>query len=95
MAGKEIQRLSFILILTIKPSNINIASPPDDINKTGLKNKPTNSPIAPRISNRMVRSPNFSNLKRLNSFFIYGEIKYEIEYIKKDKLEIKTQEINK
>ncbi len=70
MAGKEIQRPSFDLILTTKPSNINMASPPDDTNKIGLSNKPVNSPIAPKNSKIIVRSPNFSILKRLNSLFI-------------------------
>ena len=72
-----------------------MASPPDDINKIGLNNNPINSPKAPRISKIIVRSPNFSTLKRLNSSFILGKIKYEIEYTIKEKLENITQEINK
>ena len=43
----------------------------------------------------IIRKPNFSNLKRLNSIFICGEIKYEIEYARKERLDIKTHEINK
>jgi hypothetical protein len=43
----------------------------------------------------IVRSPSFSILKRLNSFFIWGNMKYEIEYARKEKLDIKTQEKNK
>ena len=75
IAGKETQRESFELILAIRASNNNKASPLDDINKMGLTNKPTNSPMAPIISKKIVNSPNFSNLKRLNSFFIWGEMK--------------------
>lgn len=75
MAGKETQRLSFDLILNTKPSNINVASPPDDISKIGLRNKPASSPIAPIISRIIVKRPNFSILNLLNSLFICGEIK--------------------
>ena len=61
----------------------------------GLKNKPTNNPMAPKISNIIINRPNLSNLKRLNSFFIWGEMKQLIVQNKKDKLDIKTEEISK
>ena len=69
-AGDEAHILSFIFNLTNTPRNISIASPPDEINKTGFNESPTNNPIAPRNCKMMVRRPNFSSLKRLNSFFI-------------------------
>lgn len=50
-AGKETNKLSRDLILTIKPKNINRESPPDDNTRMGLKNRPTNNPMAPSICN--------------------------------------------
>jgi len=91
MAGKEIKKLSFDLILASKPSNINMASPPDDISRIGLKNRPTNKPKAPSISKIITNIPKSFKSNRSNSFFILGEIKYEIEYPAKEKLENKTQ----
>ena len=85
---------SLNLILIIKPRNINKASPPDDMSKIGLYNKPTNNPKAPKISRIIVNKPNFSTFKRLNSFFILGEIKYEIAYARKERLDIETHKIN-
>jgi len=95
IAGKETKKLSFILSLVMKPKNINKESPPDDINKIGLKNKPTNNPKAPSISSIIIKRPRWFKLNRSNSLFICGEMKYEIEYPIKDKLENKTQESNK
>ena len=57
MAGKVTKKLSFDLILIIKPSNINIASPPEDIISKGLKNNPTNNPMAPSISRIIINTP--------------------------------------
>ena len=82
------------MILNIKPININKASPPDDISKIVLNSKPTNKPIAPKISRIIVNKPNFSTFKRLNSFFILGEIKYEIAYARNERLDIETHKIN-
>lgn len=95
IAGKEIKKLSFILILIMKPRNINRESPPDDINRMGLKNKPTNNPKAPSISSMVTKRPRCFKLKRSNSLSICGEMKYEIEYAIKDRLENKAQEVNK
>lgn len=95
IAGKETKKLSFILILVMKPRNINKESPPDDINRMGLKNKPTNNPKAPSISNIIIKRPRCFKLNRSNSLVICGEMKYEIEYAIKDRLENKAQEINK
>ena len=95
MAGEETKKLSFDLILVIKPSNINKASPPADISNIGVKSKPANNPKAPSISKIIINRPNFFNLNLSNSVFIWDEVKYEIEYPIKDKLEIKTQVSNK
>lgn len=70
IAGKKAQKLSFDLILIIMASNINSASPPDDINKIGLKNKPTTTPMAPSISRIITTIPIFFSLNRSNSVFI-------------------------
>ncbi len=70
MAGEETKKLSFDLILVIKPSNINKASPPDDISSIGIKSKPANNPKAPRISKIIINRPNFFNLNLSNSVFI-------------------------
>jgi len=74
-AGKEIQILSFNFILTIKPKNISRPSPKEDIVKIGLNFSPTNNPVAPKNSKIIVNRPSFSKLNRLNSFFIWGDIK--------------------
>jgi len=66
---------SFDFIRTNKAINISKASPLADINNRVSNIKPTHKPRAPRISNTIVSSPNFSILNRLNSFFILGEIK--------------------
>ena len=95
MAGEEAKKLSFDLILVIKPNNINRASPPEDISNIGVKLKPANKPKAPSISKIITNSPKFFKLNLSNSDFIWGDVKYEIEYPIKDKLESKTQEINK
>jgi len=79
----------------MKPKNINNESPPDDISRIGLKNIPTNKPIAPSISKIIINRPICFKLNRSNSLFICGEMKYEIEYAIKDKLENKVREINK
>ncbi len=83
------------MILVIKPNNINKESPPDDSSRMGLSNKPTNNPVAPSNSNIIIKRPRCFKLNRSNSLFIWGEMKYEIEYAIKDKLENKVQEINK
>lgn len=70
MAGKETKKLSFDLILVIKPNNINVASPADDISRAGLKNKPTNNPKAPSISKVITNIPNFFKSNLSNSLFI-------------------------
>ena len=75
MAGKEIHKVSFNFILTIKPNIINKPSPKDEIINIGFKNNPTIKPVAPKNSRVMINSPSFSNLKRLNSFFIFGDKK--------------------
>lgn len=75
VAGKEIQILSFNFILTIKPQNINKKSPKDDTIKMGLNFNPTNKPVAPKNSSIIVNKPSFSKLNRLNSFFIFGNMK--------------------
>ncbi len=70
MAGEETKKLSFDLILVIKPSNINKASPPADISNIGVKSKPANNPKAPSISKIIINRPNFFNLNLSNSVFI-------------------------
>lgn len=92
---EKTKKLSFSLILLMKPSSINKESPPDDISRMGLKNRPTNNPKAPSISKIIINRPKCFKLNRSNSLFICGEIKYEIEYAIKDRLENKAQEINK
>ena len=82
------------MILISKPRNIKRERPPEDINKIGLNIKPNNNPKAPKISKMITSRPNFPTFKRLNSFFISGETKYEIEYARKEKLDIKTHKIN-
>jgi hypothetical protein len=47
--------------------------------KKGYSN-PTSKPIAPISSRIMIANPKCSNPKRLNSFFIFGDIKYDIAY---------------
>lgn len=74
-AGKEIQRLSFSLILTIKPHSISKPSPNDEIARSGLNSSPINRPVAPKNSKIMVNRPSFSKSNRLNSFFICGDVK--------------------
>ena len=69
--------LSFDFILIIKPNNISKVRPIDDIIKIGVNFSPINRPMAPKSSNIMVNSPSFSILNRLNSFFIWGDKKYE------------------
>ena len=74
-AGNDIQRLSFTLILVITPKNINKARPPAEINNIGCTFKPTSRPTPPNISKTAVNVPAFSSPKRLNSIFIWGEVK--------------------
>lgn len=95
IAGKETKKLSFLLTLVIKPKNISNESPLDDISRIGLKNIPTNNPMAPSISKIIINRPRCFKLNRLNSLFICGEMKYEIEYAIKDRPENKVQVINK
>ena len=75
MAGKEIQILSFNFNLTIKPHNIIILRPTDEIIKIGLYFSPTNKPVAPTNSKIIVSKPIFSKLNRLNSFFMWDDMK--------------------
>ena len=77
-AGNDIRKLSFTFILTTTPKNINSARPPAEINKTSRNFKPTSRPTAPNNSKTAVSVPAFSRPKRLNSFFICGDIKYAI-----------------
>ena len=70
MAGNDTNKLSFDLILVIKPSNINKARPPDATSIIGLKNKPTNKPKAPSISKIITNIPSFFKSNRSNSLFI-------------------------
>lgn len=95
MAGNEALIPSFSLILVKNPSNIRTVSPPDAMSKIGLKNKPTNNPNAPNISKRIINNPRCSKLNRSNSFFIWGETKYETAYAMKDRLENRAHETNK
>ena len=70
-----INKESFTFILTKIPKNINNANPPDDITKIELNFKPMTKPTPPNISNIAVIVPNFSNPNRLNSLFIFFEMK--------------------
>ena len=74
-AGDKINTLSLTFNLTTTPNNINIASPPEEINKIGFIIKPTSKPIAPNISKIAISIPNFSNPNRLNSLFIFENTK--------------------
>ena len=73
--GNDIQRLSLTFILIATPKNINVARPPAEISKTGRNLKPTSRPNAPNNSKIAVSVPAFSSPKRLNSFFICGDLK--------------------
>lgn len=75
IAGREIQALSFCFILTTKPQNISRLSPKEDNAKIGFIISPANNPVAPKNSKIMIVSPSFSRLNRLNSFFIWGDMK--------------------
>ena len=74
-AGNDIQRLSLTFILIATPKNINIAKPPAEINKIRWNFKPTSRPTAPNNSKTAVSVPVLSSPKRLNSFFICGDLK--------------------
>lgn len=74
-AGRETNKLSFNRIRTINPAIISNASPRDDMSNIGLNSRPIIKPAAPNNSNIIVIKPIFSNPKRLNSFFIFGEMK--------------------
>ena len=95
VAGRETQRLSLYFILIATPSNINKASPPAEISKISWNLKPSNSPNAPTISKIAVSAPAFSSPKRLNSLFIFGDLKYAIPYPIKERLEIKIRAVSK
>lgn len=75
IAGTETYKLSFDFILVINPHSISSESPNDDMIRMGLKNKPTNNPMAPSNSMSVMNRPNPFRLNRSNSFFILGEIK--------------------
>lgn len=91
MAGREIHKLSLVLILKIKAKNISKARPRDEMINSGLKYKPKIKPEAPKISSTMVNSPNFSTPRRLNASFMFGAVKYEVAYAKNDRLDIRMQ----
>ena len=74
-AGSIAQSVSLTFILIPTPSNINIARPPDEINKIRLNFKPISKPNAPSNSKMAVIGPALSNPKRLNSLFIFVDIK--------------------
>lgn len=74
-AGKDNRTLSFNFIRTANPQNISRESPKDATDKIGLYINPTNNPVAPKNSRTMVRRPIFSKLNRLNSFFMWGDMK--------------------
>lgn len=74
-AGSISKNPSFTLNLAPTPKSINNANPPADINKKGLNIKPTSKPKPPKISRVAVSVPNFSNPKRMNSLFIFGDEK--------------------
>ncbi len=86
-AGNISQKLSLTFSLTSIPKNINKAKPPEDIIKIKLNIKPASKPKAPVISKIAVNLPILLNPKRENSIFIFGDVKYVMPYIKKEKLE--------
>ncbi|MFT6856295.1 MAG: hypothetical protein ACJA0X_002273 [Cyclobacteriaceae bacterium] len=59
----------------MRPENISNARPKEEIVKIGLNLSPTRRPVAPNICNIIVARPSFSNPNRLNSLFIFGEMK--------------------
>ena len=71
--GKESQKPSFTLSLTMKPNNIKSVNPPEEINKILSNIRPISIPIPPKSSNTPVNFVNFSNPNRLNSFCILGD----------------------
>lgn len=79
IAGKEAKKLSFTLILVIKPRNINKHRPPDDNSRIGFENNPTNNPQAPSICNEIINRLRCFRLNLWNSLAKWGEKKYEIE----------------
>jgi hypothetical protein len=74
-AGKETQILSFNFNRTINPHNMSSEIPRDDTSRIRLYCNPINNPVAPISSRIIVSSPSFSKLNRLNSFFIWGDMK--------------------
>ena len=74
-AGKQTNTLSPILSRTATPKSINKANPPAETNIMGLKARPTSRPIAPSTSKIATSIPCFSKPKRLNSLFIFGDLK--------------------
>ena len=59
----------------MKPHNIRRPRPKDEIVKIGLNFSPTIKPVAPKNSNIIVNRPSFSISNRLNSFFMWGDMK--------------------
>ena len=53
-AGRETKRLSFKLILTMRPANISSASPREEIKRIKGNLSPINKPKAPVISNKTI-----------------------------------------
>lgn len=74
-AGRDTNKLSFNRILTINPAIISNARPREETIKIGVNRNPIIKPVAPNNSNIIVNNPIFSNPKRLNSFFMFGETK--------------------
>jgi hypothetical protein len=75
IAGMEIKMLSLNFILTINPHIIRRVRPKEEIINIKLNLSPTSSPAAPINCKTIVNRPIFSRLNRLNSFFIWGDMK--------------------
>ena len=74
-AGKIAIKPSFTLSLAATPNNIKMLNPPADSNRKKLNLNPSSNPKAPKISKIAVKAPNFPKPKRINSFFIFEEVK--------------------
>lgn len=60
---------------TIKPQSIKSDNPKEASVRIIGKNSPTNKPVAPKNSKPTVINPIFSKLNRLNSFFMWEDMK--------------------
>jgi len=74
-AGNIMNTLSLIFNLTATPTNIIKVKPPDAIGKMKLYTNPTSKPKAPKICKIEEIIPNRLNPKRINSFFIFEDVK--------------------